>query len=65
MTDTTRQIVRNLTDLAAARNTDAFLQTYRAAVRNFDIACDLQRILPSWNWEAAYSFFAAKGTGPV
>lgn len=58
MTDTTRQIIRTLTDHATARNADAFFDAYRAAVRNSAVAHDLHRILPSWNWEAAFSFFA-------
>ena len=59
MTETSRQAIRTLTELATRRDALAFYEAYRAALSDRQIAYDIRPRLPSWSWEAAYTAFAA------
>ncbi len=59
MTETSRQAIRTLTELATRRDAPAFYEAYRAALSDSQIAYDIRPRLPSWSWEAAYTAFAA------
>lgn len=49
MTETSRQAIRTLTELATRRDATAFYEACRAALSDRQIAYDIRPRLPSWS----------------